>query len=536
MIRARFLALLAVFVLALTAAPGAASAAGGGGTIPPEALSALLGGTPEAKWITYGVYSPDGSRIAYSVLDQTATKPFGEEPWTDPVFRSDYNETWTVRADGTQATRLLRAGYYSNAYSRPSWDADGMVRVGHRSYTGDLLEVHFGVAVGAGDVDAWRSLRPGEWGNLTPDGRFRVVFFGDAIDDDNAGGVSRAYEVATGKQYAIMTHDPYTRAPRWRNDCGDPTRNPEQTLLGAVSGPNPACRFARAAGDGNAPGDGDWLTGAAVSTLLGGTPAADKITAARWSPDRSRILFRVEVYGAWDISPEDPDDGDFWSVRADGSQLRRLSSGGDTQTPLVSQARWVDNGTVELAFHYGWDLVTVTDGVVDDAGTDCWTTTAAVSDDDVALGLLESAYRLPAAACPPPKPIDEKPATKADESKPADPAPTTPAQQTQTQSIKPVVITPTLPGLSPAKVLAVGKQLGGKKNNLLTVKFTAPAGYGARVTLALRDGGRVLATTDLTIEQAKSGLVRLKLSAKSRKLLSKSKGRVTVRVVPLSDG
>lgn len=174
MTRDRLLSLFAgccLFLLALVA-PSSAAAALPDPT--PAEISALLGGTPEAKWITAGSYSPDGKRIVYAVLDRQWADPktYGDEPWNNPMFRDHYNEIWVARADGSQSHRLLKAGYYNNSYRGQHWAENGMVGVGYSNYLGDSIEYYFGVTVGAAGDDTWRESRSGRVGR--PDARRSV--------------------------------------------------------------------------------------------------------------------------------------------------------------------------------------------------------------------------------------------------------------------------------------------------------------------------------------------------------------------------
>ena len=77
--------------------------------------------------------------------------------------------------------------------------------------------------------------------------------------------------------------------------------------------------------------------------------------------------------------------------------------------------------------------------------------------------------------------------------------------------------------------MAVGTRLGGKRKNLLTVKFNATGGVGVRIRLVIPGAGSkadtLLAQRLLTPSQAKAGMVRLQLSAKSRKRVKAIKGK-----------
>lgn len=501
------LAALSLALLSLAVPAGAHAA----DPVTGDAISKLLGGQPSAAQIREGQYSPDKRRILFRVLPVGAPLPSGGE---NAVEHS--GAYWTVRADGTQATQVSLDGDDNAWVHQGRWKSNALIDMAFATASGHGLVTHQKVVAGPGGTDVWTETLPGEAGTPTPDGRFRVEPFSDLVLDDREGGPSVAYEVATGKVHVIGWAGATVGGFAWRSDCGDAGRNPAQTLLGAVSGATPACRFARTTGDGNAPGDADWASAAQVAEAVDVAP--ESIYSARFSPDRTRVLFKIATDPVLSAPSSDPLEGDFWVARVDGTQLRRLTT--STGTAFQAQrARWTSNAQIELEYGSGTSVSRIVDGLTTSGDTDCWNTaTPAANAGHAAATTITSTACAPAA---PPILEDPKPGG---------------AQQPatgQSQQSQPVTSAPLL---RRAQVLAVGKRLGGKKKNLLTVKFTGPAGYGLRVTLALRDGGRILAKADLTGAQAKAGSIRLKLNAKSRKLLKKSKGRVTVRVVPLSDG
>lgn len=518
MLRDRVPTTLAALSLALLslAVPGSARAAE---AVSADAISALLGGDPAPTQIREGQRSPSSGRILFRVLPADAAPPMGGE---SAVERG--GAYWVVRADGTQATQISPDGDENAWVHEGRWQSDGLVDLRFSTASGHSMAVHQKLATPTGETDVWVGADPGEAGQLTPDGRFRVESFSDLVLDDSVGGPSVAYEVATGDLHVIGWAAADIGGFAWRSDCGDLERNPGQTLLGAVSGAKPGCRFARQDGDGNAPGDGDWVDPAVVSAAV--DVPATSIFSARYSPDRSRIVYRVAADPTLPYPSSDPLEGDLWVTRVDGTQQRRLTTSTGTAFQAI-RAQWTTNSELTLEYGAGPKVSRLVDSLTTAGATDCWNTTIPAADAGHA-----AATTITSTSCgttEEPKPDEPAPgASQGTDPKPSGPAPA--AQQPQAQPV------PSGPLLQRAKVLAVGTKLGGKKKNLLTVKFTGPAGYGLRVTLALRDGGRILATTDLTDAQAKAGSVRLKLSAKSRKLLKKSKGRVTVRVVPLSNG
>lgn len=521
MLRFRVPTSLAALPLALAALamPAGAQAAD---PVSADAISALLGGTPAAKQIREGQYSPDRTRILYRVLSADAPSPGGGES----AVEHD-GAYWSVRADGSQPTQLSITGGDDVWVHDAMWRADGMVRFRLTTVQGDSLASTQEVITTTAGTDEWAEAAPGVGGEPTADGRFRVTPFSDLVLDDRAGGPSIAYEVETGDVFVVAWAAPQLGGLAWRSDCGDADRNPAQTLLGAVTGPTPACRFAREVGDGYYPGDEDWADPADVAELVDVDEAS--IFSARYSPDGSRVLFKVAVDPTLPDPSSDPLEGDYWVVRTDGTQLTRLTTSTGTSFQAI-RARWTSNTAIELQYGLGSTSSRIVDGLTTAGDTDCWNTLTPATDAGHA-----AATTITSTACgtTTPEPTTPEPTTPQPTTpEPGAPSQTTPpAGGTQPPLSQPI---PTTPGLQPAKVLAVGTKLGGKKKNLLTVKFTSPAGYGARVTLALRDGGKVLAKIDLSVAQAKTGYVRLTLSAKSRKLLTKSKGRVTVRVVPLS--
>lgn len=381
-------------------------------------------------------------------------------------------------------------------------------------------------------------------GELTPDGRFRVVAYEPApptypgYPTYPEVGADIAYDVQTLQSHVIRLHYPSALGrPIWRNDCGDRARNPAGSLVGALTGPKPACRFARSTGDGNAPGDGDWASPATVSALLGGTPTAAQIDAARWSPDRSRLVFRVLGSASWpsvgEAHTEDPISGDLWTVRADGTQLHQLTRTVDAPDFAAFNARWLDDdeldvevGSVAGGGHGTHQVATV-------RGSDCWSVTTTTPGPENAVRVNEACESDDPAppTSPGPSGDGEQPATQQPSGgQPAATAPVT----------KPQAATTTKPGPT-VRILALGKKLGGKKRNLLSVKFVAPAGVGVKLTLLLPAAGgkgeaTVLATATLTPAQAATGVVRLKLNARARKLLKASDRRVTVRTSPVKPG
>lgn len=497
------LAALTLALLSLTVPTGAHAA----DPVTGDAISKLLGGQPAAAQIREGQFSPDKRRILFRVLPVDAPLPSGGENAVE-----HHGAYWTVRADGTQVTQVSLDGDDNAWVHRGRWQSSDRIDIDFSTAAGHGLVTHQKVAAGAGGTDVWSETLPGEAGTPTPDGRFRVESFGDLVLDDRDGGPSVAYEVATGNVHVIGWASGGGFA--WRSDCGDTDRNPAQTLLGAVSGATPACRFARKAGDGNAPGDADWAAAAQIADALDLAP--ESIYSARFSPDRTRVLFKIASDPVLSAPSSDPLEGDFWVARVDGTQLRRLTTSTGTSFRAL-RAHWTGNAQIDLDYGAGTNVSRIVDGLTTSGDIDCWNTTIAAADAGHAAATTITSSACGGAA---PKPEDPKPGTS---QQPA---------AGQSQQTQPVTSPPLL---RRAQVLAVGKKLGGKKKNLLTVKFTAPAGYGLRVTLALRDGGRVLAKIDLTDAQARAGSIRLKLNAKSRKLLKKSKGRVTVRVVPLSD-
>lgn len=509
MLRDRVPTTLAALSLALLplAVPAGAQAAD---PVSAGTISTLLGGQPAASQIREGQFSPDHTRILYRVLPSDATPPGGGENAVEHG-----GAYWTVRADGTQATQVSFDGDDNAWVHNGRWQSNTLVDVSFATASGHSRVTHQKVETGGG-ADVWTETIPGEGGTPTPDGRYRVESFSDLVLDDADGGPSVAYEVATGNVHVIGWAGAKVGGFAWRSDCGDADRNPTKTLLGAVSGATPACRFARKTGDGNAPGDADWASAAQIADAAGVAP--ESIYSARYSPDGTRVLFKVAIDPVLSDPSSDPLEGDFWVARVDGTQLRRLTT--STNTAFQAQrARWTSNAQIDLEYGSGTSVSRVVDGLTTAGATDCWNTTTPAT-----IAGHAAATTITSTECG----GTESPA-------PGTRGPSAPQQPgtSQVQQAQPVTSAPLL---KRAQVLAVGKKLGGKKKNLLTVKFTAPAGYGLRVTLALRDGGKVLATTDLTDAQAKTGVIRLKLNAKSRKLLKKSKGRVTVRVVPLSDG
>ena len=402
------------------------------------------------------------------------------------------------------------------------------------------------------------------------------------VEERPAGGgapaITFATDATTGEQQAVK-YDGGALGTIWLSDCDDPVRNPAGTAAGALAGDKPACRFARAAGDGNAEGDGDWLAASAVSAVFGGSIAADVILEARRSPDGAHLL--VWVGG-------DATDA-VWVARADGSQPRLLALG---ENVVLHRIRWTAAGGAQFTYQVGWGaLRTATSTVTAASGIDTWSTadpplapdasdegvrfdvlhgvtldgaagiadiaveratgkrfvirtwtpagigkpaTAAWASDcgDAARnpgGTARGAVRGAAPACTfartevpaDPKPGDPKP----EDPKPT--APTTPSTPQQPQGeVRPPVTTP-----APARVklIAVGTKLGGRKKNLLTVKFAALEGKGLRIQLVLSGkGGKaaaVLVRVLLTAEQAKAGTIRLQLSKSAVKKVRAAGGK-----------
>lgn len=205
-----------------------------------DVAALLADGTPASR-ITDGQRSPDGKHLLFQLR--------GGVELPEPRVTG----FWVMRSDGTQRKQLNTSwGDYDTAYHvEADWRIDGKIRTAHSnaySHTvGDWSVL--ALTVQTGDVDRWAELDPHEIGTVTADGRFRVSSGTSPKASNWFGGSVKAYEIATGTTHVISSWGPAPSSSSWQNGCGDPVRNPEQTVEGALEGPKPACLFARLPGD-----------------------------------------------------------------------------------------------------------------------------------------------------------------------------------------------------------------------------------------------------------------------------------------------
>ena len=300
----------------------------------------VMGATGESvRRVTTGgfdpAWSPDGRRLVYST-----------EPVQDPYSRSGTAELWIAEI-ASGATERLSAG----DAVQPAWSRDGS-RIAYWANTKGQRDIWTIAAAGGEPVAVTRD-EATDWSpEWSPDGRW-LYFSSDrggsvnlwrtaiAIEDGapsgepqpvtgSVRGLGYARFSADGSRAAVMAHERTYEQTLYELDARGARVRPIRTLR------NPSASWC------NLSPDGGWLAcrtaGVPEDLVLvradGGelrrlTSDIHKDRVPAWDPAGERLAFYSTRSGQWD----------YWSIRVDGSDLRRLTEIGE-----VNQAAWSPDG------------------------------------------------------------------------------------------------------------------------------------------------------------------------------------------------
>jgi len=280
-------------------------------------------------------WSADGKRLVYST-----------EPVSDPYSRAGKAELWTVDIVSGAAERL-----FAGDAVQPAWSRDGK-RIAYWANADGQRDM-WTIAASGGEPLAVTRDGATDWSpEWSPDGRWlyfssdrggsinlwRIAI--DAASGRTAGepqavtsgvrGMGYARFSADGSRLAVMAYERSFEQTLFDFDAGGSRARPVRTLR------NPSASLCRLSPDGS------WLAcrtaGFPEDLVLvradGGelrrlTSDTDKDRGQLWDPAGERLAFYSTRSGTWD----------YWSIRVDGSDLRRL-----TKLGSADQFSWAPDG------------------------------------------------------------------------------------------------------------------------------------------------------------------------------------------------